>query len=160
MTPYREDPAWLPELAQHVGIAKELLQQVRMIPRQIRHASEVERHALLSEAIVSWDGVWEQLGEARAIAHRGGRDVARDEHIRRLGVAMWVSARDVRDGGWGPKVAACIATAEGAIHRFEERFPGMRLPPAWQPPRWFGRLGLLRPGLSDCCCSSGSRWCS
>ncbi|HEU0030197.1 MAG TPA: hypothetical protein VFQ53_06185 [Kofleriaceae bacterium] len=120
-TPYREGAGPdTQQFAQHIGIARSLLEQYVTIPTRLAAVRRDDVEQLAQEARIAWEGVWEQLAQARAIVADLGRDVSAYDAAR-------ASAGDVFhavkvDATWDPGgrssitlSAAPTAPAEHAI---------------------------------------------
>lgn len=146
---YRDDHAWLPRFVQHVSVAESLLQIFAYLPQRLRTDMEDSELAdLQREARAAYEGIWENLGLARELAHARGRDVAAYDRARSAAGNIWNGAKvDGGDwrGGFGPLRAigksrqvfwasAPIEPAVAAILALKAIVPEVVIaPPALQP---------------------------
>lgn len=125
MSEYRDaDRTELSTFAQHISIAE------TMLGLEVEQTAGLHPKSYPEELLApaqSWDGAWEQLGQARALAIRLGRDVsAYDAALARSGAR-------VRDGVKGIVVAPVArAAAHEAIAALRAAFPEVVVPQ--QPP--------------------------
>ena len=100
-SPYREDLQALQRFGQHLGVAESLLDQFQSIPDRLPgDATHDGIEQLKRDARVAWEGLWDQLTQARAIAHSLGRDVEAYDRARKAAADIWLSAVDVDIGPW------------------------------------------------------------
>lgn len=96
---YRDDHTALRDVAQHLGIAAELLRQFEWIPRRVTGTTREDLDQLAYEARVAWEGLWDQLGQARALARGLGRNVAAYDRARAAAADIWLAACELKVGG-------------------------------------------------------------
>jgi hypothetical protein len=94
---YRDDPAGLRDLGQHLSIATALLEQFTAVPARLARGGEL-REDVSRDARVAWEGLWEQLDQARALALGLGRNVAAYDRARAAAANIWLGAAEVRQG--------------------------------------------------------------
>lgn len=99
--PYRDEHGQLQEFAQHIGVAEELLRQYEQIPQRLgADLTQEGVEQLKADARVAWEGVWEHLGEARAIVQTAGRGVAGYDRARAAAADIWLGAFELNIGPW------------------------------------------------------------
>ncbi len=100
-TPYRDhDPQASTAFGQHLGIATALLEQFTQIPQRMGGARPDEIRELEQEARATWENLWEQLGQARAIAKSLGHNVDAYDVARAAAGDIWLHAVEVSFGPW------------------------------------------------------------
>ncbi len=107
MQPYREpDRRELNDFVQHVSIAETLLAEFNSYPRR---AQQMFRDGQVSEPILkdlqlqaasAWEQLWIQLGQARDIAARLGRDVTKFDLSRKRAGDIWGGGAELTFGAW------------------------------------------------------------
>ena len=98
-TPYRDhDPRVSAAFGQHLGIATALLEQFTQLPQRMGGARPDEIRELEQEARATWENLWEQLGQARAIAKALGRNVDAYDVARAAAGDIWLHAVEVSFG--------------------------------------------------------------
>jgi hypothetical protein len=143
MTPYRDDFRRMRDLAQHVGIAEELLRQLRALPGRIRPTTPDGAAELLREASLVWERLWDQLGQARDLARELGRDVRRHDRAGDAAAEIWRCPFDAEVGRWRASLEAGARIAGDALSALGDAFPGAVIasPPA--PRIDLSRFGWL-----------------
>jgi hypothetical protein len=93
MTMYREvDPRLLADIGAHLGLATALLDQFVAIPKRMSSTKREELRALEQEARTAWEGLWDQLGQARELVRTLGRDISAYDVARRAAGDIWLDA--------------------------------------------------------------------
>lgn len=93
---YREiDPRLLADIGAHVGLATALLDQFVAIPKRMSVAKREELRTLEHEARTAWESLWDQLGQARELVRRLGRDITAYDAARRSAGDIWLDAARV-----------------------------------------------------------------
>src|SRR5262249_26493482 len=106
-TPYREqDPRVCDESGQHLGLAIGLLDQFEHILERVSGADVNELRELEHEARTAWESLWDQLGQARAIATSLGRDTKAYDAARAAAGDIWLHAAEVQISAWQPTVGS------------------------------------------------------
>ena len=89
----------------HIGIANDAIERIEALAQRIATIDAAANQATMDSLAHSWSkgwqDVWDQLGEARAIVVRFGRDVSKFDEARAAAGDIYLDAasgRAVRDG--------------------------------------------------------------
>lgn len=113
--PFRdEDHGQTRAFAQHIGIARSLLEQLADIPTRMDqvYADDVEQ--LAREARVLWEGAWEQLAQARTIVAGVGRDVSGYDDARASAGDIFHAVKV--ESQWDPVRSTTLTYSAPSVH--------------------------------------------
>jgi hypothetical protein len=89
---------------QHLAIAQTLLEQYAALPRRVHgRLRDVELELLRAEARTAWEGLWDQLDQARRLAAAQRCDLRAYEHARACAGDIYLNCVSIAVGPWlGP----------------------------------------------------------